>query len=152
MAKRFRWRLESVKKAKEREEERRQEALAEARNALRAEEGKLAELRREQEATARKLREKQKGRLNPSDLALADAYQKELEKRARKQIGEVEKARTVSEQKREILLESVQENKALENLRGRAEKRHRKEVQRRDQAANDEAANRKSNRQDGTGE
>ena len=152
MAKRFRWRLESVKKAKEREEERKQEALAEARNALRAEEGKLAELRRKQEDAARQLREKQEGRINPSDLALADAYQRELEKRIRNQTGEVEEARSASEQKRQILLKSVQENKVLENLKGRAQQRHRKEAQRRDQADSDEAANRNSNRKDSAGE
>lgn len=149
MARRFKWRLESVKKAKDREEERRQEALSRAQETLRTEEARLAELRARREEVLGQLRQKRSGRLNAADLALSHTYLKELEEKIRSQAQQVEEARSLSEQKRAHLLETVKERKILENLKERDRQKFRREEQRREQATMDEAAVRRAFRNQG---
>lgn len=144
MAKRFRWRLDSVKKAKENEEERNQEALAGARNALRGEEGKLAELDDRREQAVRQIQEKQDGPLDPRDMVRRDAYVRDLEEQIKQQTGAVEAARSEADAKQEQLLKSMKERKVLDNLRERDRGRFKKAERRKEQAATDETANRQS--------
>ena len=144
MAKRFKWRFASVKKAKEREEERNQEALAEARRALRAEEAELSRLLELRAACWQQVREKQSGALNTADLLLAHAYLEKLSGQIQEQARRVENARSGADRKRSVLLKTVQERKVLENLKDRDYREFRKEERRRDQAAMDETANRRS--------
>ncbi len=144
MAKRFKWRLEPVKKAKERDEERGQAELAEARRALQTEETKLAQLREKREACVRQLHEKQAGRLNTADLALTHAYLKDLDRQIQAQTGRIEGAKSSAEAKQEALLKTMQEKKVLENLKERDRRKFRKTERRKDQAAMDETANRRA--------
>lgn len=140
MAKRFKWRFESVKNAKEREEERHRESLAEARRALGTEEVKLAELHSDREDCLRQLREKQAGRLNTTNISLVLTYLEDLDQKIQKQTQTVDEARSAAESKREILAQTVQENKILENLRERDNEKFRKAERKKDQAETDEAA------------
>lgn len=144
MAKRFKWRLESVKKVKEREEEQNQERLAQARRVLAAEEAALSELLKQRETHIRMVQEKQAGRIDATELARAYAYLEKLNGQVQKQAQKVHAARSSAEQTRETLVKSVQERKVMDNLRERDYQKFRKEEQRRDQAALDETANRRS--------
>jgi flagellar protein FliJ len=144
MAKKFRWRLDPVKKVKEREEERNQEALAEANRALRSEEDKVADLVRQRGDAVKALQGSQQGALNPTDLAMRDAYVKTLGERIRVQTEAVEAARKLAEERQEALMKAVQERKVFDNLKDRDHQRHKKEQRRREQAATDETANRQS--------
>ena len=144
MAKRFKWRLESVKNVKTQEEERNQQRLVEAQNALRAEEASLAGLCDQREVYHRQLQEKQSGRLNTADMSVLHAYLEQLAGKIQAQSSRVESARSTVEQRREALLKSVQENKVLENLETRDYQAFRKAESRKDQAAMDETANRRA--------
>ena len=146
MAKRFKWRLELVKKTKERDEERSQTELAEARRAFQTEETKLSQLREKGEACVRQLHEKQAGRLNTADLARTHAYLKDLERQIQAQTGRIEDARSTAEVKQEALLKTRQEKKVLENLKERDLRKFRKTESRKDQAAMDETANRRASK------
>lgn len=140
MARRFKWRFETVKNAKEREEERHRENLAEARRVLVTEEAELVELHANREDCLRQLREKQAGRLNTADISLVLTYLEDLDQKIRKQAQTVAKAQSAAESKREILAQTVQENKILENLKERDNEKFRKAERRKDQAETDEAA------------
>jgi flagellar FliJ protein len=144
MAKKFRWRLDPVKKVKEREEERNQEALAEARRALRSEEARLADLVGQRSEAVRQLQDIQQGALDPRDLAMRDAYVRSLNERIQAQAEAVEAARRLEAQKQEALVKAVQERKVFDNLKERDRERFRKAQQRKEQAATDETANRQS--------
>ena len=144
MAKRFKLRFESVKNAKDREEERNQEALAEARRLLHSEEAELSRLLDLRKAQLGQLREKQAGRLNTADISLAHAYLEKLGGQIQEQTQRVDEARSGADEKRTILLKTVQERKVLENLKDRDHREFRKEERRRDQAAMDETANRRA--------
>ena len=144
MAKRFKWRFESVKNAKDREEERNQEALAEARRLLHSEEAELSRLLDLRNAYLGQLREKQAGRLNTADISLVHAYLEKLGGQIQEQTQRVDKARSGADEKRTILLKTVQERKVLENLKDRDHREFRKEERRRDQATMDETANRRA--------
>lgn len=147
MAKRFTWRLETVKKAKEREEEKHQQLLGRAEAALKKEEADLAALESERERCAGELHGSRSGKLDPAGLARSHAYLKQLEDKIRKQKEQVELARSVSDEKRGILVKTVQERKVLENLRDRDQRKFRKEERRKDQALTDETAGRITSRQ-----
>ena len=144
MAKRFKWRFESVKNAKDKEEERSQQELANAQNKLRSEEEKLADLQGRREVHVRRLRQKQTGRLNTADISVIHAYLEELSGQIQRQGRRVEEARVNVGHKREALLRTVQENKVLENLKERDNQAFRKTERRRDQARTDEIANRRA--------
>ena len=144
MAKKFRWRLDPVKKVKEREEERSQEAFAEARRALRSEEEKLADLARQHGEAVRGLQGKQQGPLDPRDLAMRDAYVRTLNDRVQAQTEAVNTARLLTEEKQEALAKAVQERKIFDNLKERDQQHFKKGQRRKEQAATDETANRQS--------
>jgi len=144
MAKRFRWRLDPVKKVKEREEEKNQEALAAARRQLSAEEAKLAELGRQRAEAVGEVQNQQQGAINPQDLARRDAYIRSLDERIQTQTEVVASARNQADERHQELVKSVQERKVLENLKDRDKQRFQKDRQRREQAAADETANRQS--------
>lgn len=144
MAKKFRWRLDPVKKVKEREEERSKEALAEARRSLRSEEARLADLVSQRSEAVRQLQDRQQGALNPRDLAMRDSFVRSLNERIRTQTEAVEAARRAEAEKQEALGKAVQERQVFDNLKERDQQRFRKEQLRKEQAATDETANRRS--------
>lgn len=144
MAKRFKWRLDPVRKVKEREEERNRETLVEARDALRAEEDRLADLNRQRAEAVRELQGRQQGALDAGDLARRDAFVRSLNDRIRKQSEAVAAARRQEQERQEALVKAVQERKVFDNLKERDQQRFRKEQLRKEQAATDETANRQS--------
>ena len=144
MAKRFKWRFETVEKAKQREKEQRQQALASSRQTLQAEEGVLAELmalRSEQ----RKLQEQQRiGRLNTDALSQMHTYLENLGQKIKRQQAVVERARKSEQSKQQALVETVREEKVLANLKERDRTEFRKQERRHDQGQTDEVANRRA--------
>ena len=146
MARRFTWRLESVKKAKKREEDRDREDLAAARRRVRSAESDLTQLQGQKDDCLDQLRTKQSGHINTTELKLARTYLQRLEGKIEKQNRNLRNTQSVTDQKREILLKTVQEVKVLENLKERDYQMYRKIERRRDQARTDEGANRRANR------
>ena len=144
MARKFTWRLDPVKKVKEREEERNQEALAEANRAIRSEEDKLSDLVRQRSEAVKALQDSQQGALDPRDLAMRDAYVRKLNASIQTQTEVVEAARTLAMDRQEALVKAVQERKVFDNLKDRDHQRFKKEQKRREQADTDETANRQS--------
>ncbi|MDA0745088.1 MAG: flagellar export protein FliJ [bacterium] len=148
MAKRFKWRLDPVKKIKERQEDQEREALASARNALAQEESRLADLKKQRIDFAEQLRQQQSGRLNLSELARLQAYLNSLDKKIKHQATQVKTVQETANQQQETLLKAMQDRKALENLRERDHQKFRKTEKRREQATTDETANRRAQRKD----
>jgi len=147
MAKRFKWRLETVKQAKERHEDQKKQALGEAQAAQSVEERALSDLERKREEQRDRLRSNQSGKLNPLDLKAAHAYISDLTQKIEAQEQKVEAAKQITESRRVELVKAVQENKVLENLRDRDHETHKKQERRREQAEMDETANRAAHRQ-----
>jgi flagellar FliJ protein len=146
MGKRFRWRFETVKKAREYEEDRRKEMLAEAQKSLDDTEKELARLKGLRAEQTNRMRSRQSGKLDTADLSAAHAYIQSLGQKIKAQARKVEQARKAVDARRDDLVESVKENKVLENLRERDRKTFRKEEHKKDQAAMDETANRRAAR------
>lgn len=146
MAKRFKWRLDTVKKAKERHEDQKKLALGKAQSAQNIEERALSELQRKRKDQQERLISNQSGKLNALDLQTAHAYIGSLSQKIEAQQAKVDAARNVTESRRSDLVKAVQENKVLENLRTRDHQSHRKEERKREQAETDETANRTAHR------
>ena len=85
MAKRFTWRLDSVRKARERHEDLKKQALGEAQGAQNIEEGKLSDLQNHKQGQTDRLRSNQSGKLNPRDLQAAHEYISDLDKKIAEQ-------------------------------------------------------------------
>ena len=146
MAKRFKWRLNSVKKAKERHEDQKKVALGEAQAALTGEENTLSDLHRQRSDQQDRMKSNQSGKLNAHDLQTAHAYISGLTLKIEAQQEKVEAARRITESRRTDLVKAVQDNKVLENLRKRDHDAHRKDERKREQAETDETANRGAHR------
>jgi flagellar export protein FliJ len=146
MAKRFKWRLDTVKKAKERHEDQKKQALGEAQSSQNTEEARLAELRAARRDQTDRLKTKQAGKLNAQDLQASHAYISNLEQKIDDQNRRLEVAKQITDSRRTDLVKAVQENKVLENLRTRDHQVFKKSEQKREQAETDETANRASHR------
>lgn len=147
MAKRFKWRFETVEKVKRREKEQRQEALASSRRTLQAEEQILAELLTLRVEQQRLQKQQQEGRLDPQALGRIYAYLENLNEKIEEQQAIVERAHLIEQQKQQALVEAVQEEKVLENLRVKDQQEFRKQERRKEQAQTDETASRRQNPQ-----
>ena len=147
MAKRFKWRLDTVKKAKERFEDQKKQAFSDAQSSQNAEEAILAELYNARLAQQNRLKENQSGKLNPIELQASHAYISNLELKIAAQLKMVEAASQLTESHQAELVKAVQENKVLENLRTRDHQVFKKDERKREQAETDETANRASHRQ-----
>jgi len=143
MSIKFKWRFESVKKAKDLLEEQSHQNLINALDILSTEDIKLAGLFDQQKAYTRQLREKQNGHLNTIDLARINTYLETLASKIKEQTQQVEKSQSRVNQYREALLKTVQEGKVLKNLKKRDFHAFRKIKRRQDQVTMDETANRK---------
>ena len=146
MAKRFKWRLNTVKKAKERHEDQKKVALVEAQNSLNAEERKLSDLEAQRKIQTNRLRANQSGKLNALDLQASHAYISDLSLKIEAQRKRIAAARQIAESRRTELVKAVQENKVLENLRTRDHAAFRKSERKREQTETDETANRSAHR------
>ena len=146
MAKRFKWRLDSVKQAKERKEDQKKVALGEAQNSLHVEEGNRTDLEVLRKEQRDRLRANQSGKLNALDLQASHAYISDLNQKLEAQQKRIEAARQIAEIRRAELVKAVQENKVLENLRTRDYTAFKKNVQKREQMETDETANRSAHR------
>ena len=143
MAKRFVWRLEPVRRLKEREEERKQQDLAEALAQLQSVTALRSKLEQQQEACRIQLRQFQSGRLNPIDLRTINAYLEDLSRQHRELETALQEAHSQVAEKREALMKTVREKQVLDNLKERDHRAFKKEERRRDQTAMDEIASRR---------
>ncbi len=146
VAKRFKWRLDTVKKAKERHEDQKKQAFGQAQGAQNAEGGKLRSLEEQRKEQTDQLKSSQDGKLNALDLQAAHAYISSLSEKIDAQQEKVDAARQVTESRRAELIKAVQENKVLENLRERDHHTFKKDERKREQAETDETANRSAHR------
>lgn len=146
MAKRFKWRLDTVKKAKERHEDQKKQALGEAQSSQNTEEARLAGLRAARQDQIDRLKTMQPGKLNAQELQASHAYLSNLEQKIDDQNRRVEAAKQITDSRGTDLVKAVQENKILENLRTRDHQTFKKSEQKREQAETDEIANRASHR------
>jgi flagellar export protein FliJ len=146
MAKRFKWRLDTVKKAKERHEDQKKQAFGEAQSEQNSEERVLAELQQQRKTQQDRLQSSQSGKLNALDLQTAHAFISNLAEKIAAQQLKVDAARQITEGRRSELVKAVQENKVLENLRERDHASYKKDERKREQAETDETANRAAHR------
>ena len=143
MAKRFTWRLEQVRRLKGREEERKQQDLAEALAQLQSVIALRFQLEQQQEACRIQLLQFQSGRLNPIDLRIINTYLEDLSHQHRELETNLREAHSRVAEKREALMKTVREKQALNNLKERDYRAFQKEERRRDQVAMDEIASRR---------
>ncbi len=146
MAKRFKWRLDTVKKAKERHEDQKKLALGEAKGSQYAEESTLSDLEALRQEQTDRLKLNQSGKLNALDLQASHAYISDLGKKIEAQREKVAAARHITEGRRTELVKAVQDKKVLENLRTRDHDAFKKSERKREQAETDETANRTAHR------
>jgi len=144
--KRFKWRLDTVKKVKERREDQKKLALGEARSSQTAEERKLSDLKERHRKQTVRLKSVQSGKLNALDLQASHAYINDLGLKIQAQQEKVEATRQIMESRRTELVKAVQEKKILENLRSRDHAAFKKTERKREQAETDETANRSAHR------
>ena len=144
--KRFKWRLDTVKKAKERHEDQKKQALGEAQSSQTAEERKLSDLKERRREQTDRLKSVQSGKLNALDLQASHAYINDLGLKIQAQQEKVEATRQIMESRRTELVKAVQEKKILENLRSRDHAAFKKTERKHEQAETDETANRSAHR------
>ena len=144
MAKRLKWRLDTVKRVKEREVDSCQEALAIAQEKLRKEQEVKAELETERERQHERLRGGGSGKLNPGDLQASHAFLQNLAERIKSQNEKIGEATEGVEAARTALVEASKETKILDNLRDRDHQTYKRDVRKRDQAQLDETAGRRA--------
>jgi len=144
MAKRFVWRLETVLRHRLRTEEQRQQDLAESLVQLSNEHATRTDLVALQDRCREDLKQRQSGKLNPVDLMQINTYLGDLDRKHQETDQRIAIGQKVVVDKREILAQAVRERQVLENLKEQDYSAFRKKEQRRDQAAMDELASRRS--------
>ena len=144
MTKQFRWRLDTVKKVKEREADAARVAFGLAQRTLIEEESAMATLKSKRDQQNARLRSNHSGPLDAADLQATHAFVQSLTARIEAQTEKIERTRQVLAQKRRELEEAVKEEKVLANLRERDQRAHRQEARKQDQAKLDETAGRRA--------
>lgn len=143
MAKRFRWRLETVLKSKHRAEEQRQQDLAQAISQLNVEQAERGRIVALQMQCRQDLKQFQTGRLNVSDLAQINIYLDALERQCEKVETRIKEAQETVDVTREKLAQAVRERQVLEKLKTQDYQAFQKAERKRDQAMMDELAARR---------
>lgn len=144
MAKQFKWRLDTVKRVKERDSDARRQALANAQRQLDAEQRSMADLEADRERHHERLRGKGSGPLDPSELQAIHAFILSLGDKIKAQAEKVDEARQAVVAAQHDLEDAVKENKVLENLREKDHVAFRRAKRKRDQASMDETAGRRA--------
>jgi flagellar FliJ protein len=139
----FKFRLESVVGLKKQKEDQRKIALASAKKDLRQKEENLLSLNNEKrdcvEAVGNRV---ERGGVDITEMLVYYAYLEKLTDEIADGTGAVERSREDVESKRELLLQSSREKKALENLREKMKARYLLQARRAEQANMDETASR----------
>lgn len=139
----FKFRLESVVGLKKRKEDERKIALAGAKKDLQQKEECLHSLHNEKcdcvEAVGIRT---ESGGVNIAEMLVYYAYLEKLTDEIAESAGAVERSREEVESKRELLLQSSREKKALENLREKMKARYLLAARRAEQVNMDETASR----------
>jgi flagellar FliJ protein len=137
----FRFRLDPVVSLKKRAEDLRKTELAEARRDLGKQEYHLVNLFEHRKACQdRVATEVECSNLDVAGKLVYYAYMERLTDEIADQACAVERSREHVESKREMLMQSSREKKALENLRHRMKERHTKIVKRAEQTCLDDTA------------
>lgn len=143
MAKRFRWRLETVLMSKHRAEEQRQQDLAQAISVLNAEQAERIRILDLQMQCRQDLKQFQTGRLNVTDLAQINTYLEALDQQCQGVETRITDAQTAVDEVRGKLAQAVRERQVLENLKDQDFRAFQKAERKRDQAMMDELAARR---------
>lgn len=144
MAKQFKWRLDTVKRVKERESDARRQALANAQRQLDVEQRTMADLEAGRERQNERLRRKGSGPLDPSELQAIHTFIQSLGDKIKAQAEKVDETRQTVVAIQHDLEDAVKENKVLENLRDKDHVAFRRTERKRDQASMDETAGRRA--------
>jgi flagellar FliJ protein len=137
----FRFRLDPVVSLKKRAEDRRKTELAEARKELGKKETDLVNLFEHRESCQQRVVTEMECRsLDVAGKLVYYAYMERLTDEIANQACAVRESREDVETKRELLLESSREKKALEKLRHRMKERFTESVKKAEQASLDEVA------------
>ena len=139
MAKRFRFRLETLRRIRQQARDRQQRTLADALRNVESAGLRLATVTQQvEDASAHTRDDRQQGRLNVASIRANQLYRGWLEQRLA--LERTALARTTAEldTHRAKLGEATKNLKVLENLRDRQWRRHRVEVARQEQAEYDE--------------
>jgi flagellar protein FliJ len=143
MAKRFRWRLETVLMSKHRAEEQRQQDLARAVSLLNTEQAERIRVLDLQMQCRQDLKQFQTGRLNVTDLAQINTYLEALDQQCQGVELRIKDAQSAVDEVRETLAQAVRERQVLENLKDQDYRAFQKTERKRDQAMMDELAARR---------
>lgn len=139
----FKFRLESVVGLKKKKEDERKIALAGARKDLMQKEENLVSLHSQRRACVEAVGLRAgSGGLDIAEMLVYYAYLEKLTDEIADGTGAVERSREDVENKRQLLLESSREKKALENLKERMKARYLLQARRAEQANMDETASR----------
>jgi flagellar FliJ protein len=137
----FKFRLEPVVSLKKKLENERKTALADAKKDLQRKENLLVNLCEHQDACQSKLGDEIRvGALDISRKLIFYAYLERLADEIANHTAAVDKSRDDVETKRDLLLESSREKKALENLKQRMEERYIRRAKKLEQAILDDTA------------
>jgi flagellar FliJ protein len=139
----FKFRLESVVGLKKQKEDERKIALASAKKELRRKQECLDSLHNEKCSCVDAVGNRtERGGVNITEMLVYYAYLEKLTDDIAESTGAVERSREDVESKRELLLESSREKKALENLREKMKARYLLAARRAEQVNMDETASR----------
>ena len=137
----FKFRLDPVVSLKKRAEDERKIALASAKKDLQKQESRLVNLCcRRDTCQNRDCPRTDSGGLDKSAMMIYYAYMEKLAEEIANQTSAVERTKADVEAKRELLIESSREKKALEKLKERMRLRYLYRLNRAEQASLDETA------------
>jgi flagellar export protein FliJ len=137
----FKFRLEPVVSLKKKLEDERKTALAEAKKDLQHKENLLVNLCEHQEACQSEMGDEMRiGALDISRKLVFYAYLERLADEISDHTVAIEKSKDDVETKRDLLLESSREKKALENLKQRMKERYVRRAKKLEQAILDDTA------------
>jgi flagellar FliJ protein len=138
--KKFRFRLETVRRYCESREREKKREFGEAVAAYEEEKRRLLRLCEEEQQHKDALREELEGNCDPSRIKAFEAYLEHLYHAVREQGLRVEEARRFMEEKRRDLVEATKERKIMDKLYERYRDRYLYELRREEQSFLDEIA------------
>jgi len=139
----FKFRLQPVVGLKKQKEDERKIALASAKKDLRQKEENLFNLHNERRNCVEAVGDRvERGGVDIAEMLVYYAYLEKLTDEIADSTGAVERSREDVESKRELLLQSSREKKALENLREKMKARYLLRTRKAEQANMDETASR----------
>ncbi|MCD6169369.1 MAG: flagellar export protein FliJ [Candidatus Latescibacteria bacterium] len=137
---RFNFRLQKVMEFKEHKQKENERKLAGVKQELHKREGELSEMNNRKDNCQQRIVEKNSSHINVPEMQAYYLYLVRLTQQIREQMKQIWRLQKDAEDRRKLLLKSVQEKEMLKKLRDRYYLSYRRELERSEQKQLDEIA------------